>query len=101
MCDQPTHQLNAAAIGLLQAAINSNHDLGITQSVIGAATVIHCGVEAPGSEAAGPLMARVAMAGLGEVALEPAGSPRLFPQPSSDQQPSPSDVWKRPGFVTP
>ena len=96
MCDQSTHQLNAAAIGLLQAAINGNDDLGITQSIIGAATVIDCGVEAPGSEAAGLLMARVAMAGLGEVALEPAGSPRLFPQSSSDQQPSPSDVWKRP-----
>ena len=34
MCVQPTHQLNAAAIRLLQAAINSHHDLGISREII-------------------------------------------------------------------
>jgi methenyltetrahydromethanopterin cyclohydrolase len=96
MSDVSTHELNATAIAALQAALAAGDDLGIAISHIAGAQVVDCGVEAPGSDAAGLLMARVAMAGLGEVSLEPAESPRLFPKPCGDQQGTDGDVWKRP-----
>lgn len=100
MSDPSAHNLNAAALAAFHAAADGTDDLGIARSTIGGATVIDCGVEAPGSDAAGLLMARVAMAGLGEVVLEPAESPRLFRKPCSDQEPEEGDVWKRPVVCT-
>lgn len=96
MSDVSTHELNATAIAVLQAALTSGEDLGIATTTIAGATVIDCGVDAPGSDAAGLLMARIAMAGLGEVTLEPAESARLFPKPCGDQASENGDVWKRP-----
>jgi methenyltetrahydromethanopterin cyclohydrolase len=96
MSDATTQQLNTAALAVLKAAFDGNPLADIARSTVGGATVIDCGVETPGSDAAGVLMARVAMAGLGEVRLEPAGSPRMFPRPCGDQQPDAADVWKRP-----
>lgn len=96
MSDSSSHELNAAAIAAFHAATDGTDDLGIARCTIGGATVIDCGVDAPGSDAAGLLMARVAMAGLGEVTLEPVESPRLFPIPCGDHEPDEGDVWKRP-----
>ena len=96
MSDTSTRELNAAALAALQACPERDDELGIARTTIAGATVVDCGVESPGSDAAGLLMARVAMAGLGEVTLEPAGSTRLFPRPCGEQQPAADDVWKRP-----
>ena len=96
MSDVPTPQLNASAINALKAATNNFADLGIARTTIGLASIIDCGVETPGSDAAGVLMAHIAMAGLGEVTLEAPESPRLFTKPCGDETTNEGDVWKRP-----
>lgn len=96
-------QLNASALACLRDAISSERDLGITRHVIAGATVYDCGVEAAGSDAAGVLLARVAMADLGDVGVDPAGSPRLFPhEPRTEgvdvrtAEDGVAGVWQRP-----
>jgi methenyltetrahydromethanopterin cyclohydrolase len=96
MGDASTHQLNAAAIAVLDSIPETDEELGIARLELFGANIIDCGVEVTGSDAAGLLMAGVAMAGLGKVELEAAGSSRLFQEPCGDQHPSPADIWKRP-----
>jgi methenyltetrahydromethanopterin cyclohydrolase len=96
MSDASTHQLNAAAIAVLDSIPETDEELGIARLELFGANIIDCGVAVKGSDAAGLLMAGVAMAGLGKVELEAAGSSRLFQEPCGDQHPNPADVWKRP-----
>ncbi|NBP81379.1 hypothetical protein EBU58_11825, partial [bacterium] len=96
MSDAPTPELNAGALAILHAALTDAAALGIARTTVGGATIIDCGVETPGSDAAGLLMARVALAGLGEVTHEPAESPRLFAKPCGETTSNDGDVWKRP-----
>lgn len=96
MSDAPTPELNAGALAILHAALTDAAALGIARTAVGGATIIDCGVETPGSDAAGLLMARVALAGLGEVTHEPAESPRLFAKPCGETTSNDGDVWNRP-----
>ncbi|MEX1098130.1 MAG: methenyltetrahydromethanopterin cyclohydrolase [Planctomycetales bacterium] len=67
-----THDLNRRASRLVKRIIDSAGDLRIrVHEMPGGGRVIDCGVDAAGGLAAGLDLARVCMAGLGEVALVP------------------------------
>lgn len=67
-------QLNAGALGIVAELLSSAEVLGVAcHTATGGATVVDCGVKAPGGTEAGVLVARAAMAGLGAVRLESPG----------------------------
>lgn len=65
--------LNEAAYERVRPLLDPPDAWGTATHRRGAATVIDCGVEAPGSERAGIVMAEAALAGLGSVELLTAG----------------------------
>lgn len=73
----PPVPLNATAHALAAELTAAAAAAGIDPQTVGGVTVIDCGVRAKGSEAAGLALARIAMAGLGRVSIEPgaAGTP--------------------------
>ncbi len=70
--DTPAPSLNASAAVLVDAMLARAAELGIACHD-SCGRVVDCGVKASGGNAAGIAMAEVAMAGLGRVALVPAG----------------------------
>lgn len=76
----PPSPLNTAAHRLVERLLERADSLGITaaRSACGA-TVVDCGVSAPGGEAAGIGIAEIALAGLGRVRVEPAGGSWAIP----------------------
>jgi len=86
-----TFQLNRRAIAILDGALASAHHLGVAiHHTADGVRVIDCGVKVPGSEEAGLVLARTALAGLATLWIEPACTP---PLPSmSGLQPS-ADPW--------
>jgi methenyltetrahydromethanopterin cyclohydrolase len=81
MADAPTHApLNAAAHRLVGRLLERADSLGITAARAECgATIVDCGVSAPGGEAAGVGIAEIAMAGLGRARVEPAGGSWTIP----------------------
>jgi len=61
--------LNSAAFGLAEQLCAAPAAVGVAVSHTAGVRVIDCGVQAPGSETAGIALARIAMAGLGTVAV--------------------------------
>lgn len=70
--DTPAPSLNASAAVLVGEMLAHAAELGIACHD-SCGRIVDCGVEAAGGDAAGIAMAEVAMAGLGRVALVPAG----------------------------
>lgn len=67
--------LNTRALAIVESALADAGRLRVAPSIAPCGThVVDCGVAAPGSEAAGLLLARTALADLGAVWIEPAGS---------------------------
>lgn len=66
--------LNQQAREILEPLLADPRPYGAACRRIGGAWVVDCGVAATGGTAAGVMMARAAMAGLGEVELHPAGA---------------------------
>ena len=64
--------LNQAAFDLVRPWLAQADGIGAASNRHGAAWVLDCGVEAPGGSAAGLLMARAALGGLGQVSLATA-----------------------------
>ncbi|NCY02321.1 MAG: methenyltetrahydromethanopterin cyclohydrolase [Planctomycetia bacterium] len=65
--------LNAAALRIVAELLARPDAHGIACHTVAGAQVVDCGLDAPGSVEAGVLLARVAMAGLGSVRIEPSG----------------------------
>ena len=70
-------QLNQAAFEIAESLRAEALRHGVECREIAGVQIVDCGVHAPGNEAAGLAMARVAMGGLGDVHLE-AGGPSVF-----------------------
>jgi len=66
-------QLNAAAIRIVAELLTRQDEIGVACHTVAGAQVLDCGIAAPGSVAAGVLLARASMAGLGTVSIEPRG----------------------------
>jgi methenyltetrahydromethanopterin cyclohydrolase len=71
--------LNAKAVGIAEQLVARASALGVDVVSIEGVRVVDCGVRAAGGIDAGLLMARAAMAGLGEVGLVPAGAGDAIP----------------------
>jgi methenyltetrahydromethanopterin cyclohydrolase len=71
--------LNAAARAIAAEIEADRAALGVAVHRCGGATVLDCGVVAPGSDAAGLLVARAALGDRGHVRLDPAGVEPLWP----------------------
>lgn len=72
--------LNEAAHGIAEQLVARAAALGAEVVTTAGVRVVDCGVRAAGGLDAGLLIARAAMAGLGEVGLLPAGSADAFPE---------------------
>ena len=70
--------LNAAAHGIAEQLVARAAALGAEVLSTAGVRVVDCGVNARGGIDAGILLARVAMAGLGDVAVTPAGSRHVW-----------------------
>lgn len=69
--------LNSAAFGLADELCAAAAAAGVSVGRIAAARIVDCGVRAPGGDAAGLAMARIAMAGGGAVAVGGVGGTPL------------------------
>ena len=72
--------LNAGALGIVAELLSRSAAIGVAcHTVAGGVRVVDCGVKAAGGMEAGVLLARAAMAGLGNVRVEECGrSPETF-----------------------
>ena len=70
-----TTTLNESSLLIAERALAAADQLAIQSGTVAGARVIDCGVHAAGSDAAGVMLAEVAMAGRGRVWLEPAAAP--------------------------
>jgi methenyltetrahydromethanopterin cyclohydrolase len=77
-------QLNHQAFAIAEELLHNAAEIGAEGHVIGGCRVLDCGIQAPGSDAAGIGMARAALAGLAEVRLVP---------PQDDQAAWPDCPW--------
>lgn len=70
----PLHRLNETAYELVERLLAGPNALGIaTSRTESGSVIVDCGVNTPGGDSAGLEMARIAMAGFGDVSLLPAG----------------------------
>ena len=76
--------LNTTAFGIAEHIVARAAALGVEVVPTAGARVVDCGIRAAGSVEAGLLMARAAMAGLGEVDLLPAGQADSAPDGWAD-----------------
>lgn len=67
--------LNESGLAIAEHALAEALDLGIRQETVAGVRVVDCGVQAAGSDAAGLMLAAVALAGHGRVWLERAREP--------------------------
>ncbi len=65
--------LNESGLRIAEQALAEAVPLGIAAATAGGARIIDCGVKAAGSDAAGLVLAEVALAGRGRVWIEPPG----------------------------
>lgn len=84
--------LNEAAFELARPLLDRPGALGTTPHRRGAAEVVDCGVEAPGSVEAGIVMAAAALGGLGTVELQQAGKADAAWEGSWPGQPWPAVI---------
>ncbi len=71
--------LNARAAALCQTMLARAEELGIAIHATAEATVIDCGIDAPGGLEAGRLLAEVCLAGLASVSFSPGGPDAVGP----------------------
>jgi hypothetical protein len=92
-----TTTLNESSLLIAESALAAADQLGIRSAMVAGTRVVDCGVHAAGSDAAGLMLAEVAMAGRGRVWLEPAATPHAsqLPGPPARGRLSPWPVIHR------